>query len=208
MVYVKWTFYLLIGVLVFSFFHYTLPQHDVVRITNTEVRRVDFGDYPIFWSDAAPGTEQGGTNRDVRFIETFRPNGKPSIYRNEDTGWSWPPYFKVDSSDLQAEAGNLVSTKDNPEWVVITHYGWRVQYLSTYPNAVTIKPVAGPDVRIIPWVNIIILSVLGLIALWLWRLWSRFHENRIEPLLENAEEAWENVDQRAEGFFQRLFRRR
>ena len=36
--------------------------------------------------------------------------GKVIVYRNEATGWVWPPYFKYDSSNLQAEATNLKSS--------------------------------------------------------------------------------------------------
>ena len=167
--YVKWSFWAILALLVFGFFHYTLPQHDIVRITNTEVRRIDFGENSIFWASPDVGTDTGALNRDVRFVEAFYPNGKPMVYRNEDTGWGWPPYFKLDSSNLQAQARDLVSTVDNPKWVSITHYGWRNEFLTIYPNAVGVKAVAGPDVRIIPWVNIVILTTLLLLLFMLWR---------------------------------------
>jgi len=41
--YAKWAFWTLLVIFVFGFFHYTLPQNDIVRITNTDVRRIDFG---------------------------------------------------------------------------------------------------------------------------------------------------------------------
>jgi len=34
--------------LIALFLHYTLPQHDIVRITNTYEKRVDFGTYGFF----------------------------------------------------------------------------------------------------------------------------------------------------------------
>ncbi len=68
--YVKWTFWIVILTLLFGFFHYTLPQHDIVRITNTDVRRIDFGENSIFWASPDVGTTVAG-NRDVRFIEAF-----------------------------------------------------------------------------------------------------------------------------------------
>ncbi|SIO41745.1 Protein of unknown function [Rhodovulum sp. ES.010] len=207
MFYVKWTFLAVIAALVFSFFHYTLPQRDIVRITNTEVRRIDFGDNSIFWADPAPGTQEGVSNRDVHFIEAFRPNGKPIVYRNEDTGWGWPPYFKVDTANLQAEARDVVSTKDDPQWVIVTHYGWRNEYLSIYPNAVSVRPAEGPDQTLIPWFNIVVLSVVALIGLWVAKVVLRFKEKRIEPLIDDAGNFIENVDDRAEGFWRRLFGR-
>ena len=163
--YVKWTFRILLLIFVFSFFHYTLPQHDIMRITNTEVRRIDFGENSIFWAAPDVGTDGTVANRDVRFIEAFYQNGKPMVYRNEDTGWGWPPYFKLDSSNLQAEARDMVSPKEDPQWVSVTHYGWRNEFFTIYPNAVGVKSVAGPDVRIIPWLNIVILLTLAILLL-------------------------------------------
>lgn len=65
------------------------------------------------------------TNRDVQFIQAIRANGKPMVYRNEDTGWRWPPYFKFDTATLQTQADDLRSTAEAPKWAVVTHYGWR-----------------------------------------------------------------------------------
>ncbi|MBK1634310.1 DUF1523 family protein [Rhodovulum adriaticum] len=205
MVYVKWTFLAVIAALVASFLHYTLPQHDIVRITNTDVRRIDYGDNSIFWARSTPGMQEGSANRDVMFIESFTPDGDPNVYRNEDTGWGWPPYFKVNSSNLQALARDAVSTRDAPQWMVVTHYGWRNEYLSIYPNAVKLREVDSPEVTIIPWFNIVFLSVLALIALWIWRILARFKEDRIEPLIDEAGDFMESVDDRAEGIFKRIF---
>ena len=205
--YVKWSFWAILALLVFGFFHYTLPQHDIVRITNTEVRRIDFGENSIFWASPDVGTDTGALNRDVRFVEAFYPNGKPMVYRNEDTGWGWPPYFKLDSSNLQAQARDLVSTVDNPKWVSITHYGWRNEFLTIYPNAVGVKAVAGPDVRIIPWVNIVILTTLLLLLFMLWRMWQQFRERTIDPMLEDIDEASDAAADKARGLWSRITRR-
>lgn len=202
--YVKWTFWIVLLTLVFAFFHYTLPQHDIVRITNTEVRRVDFGENSIFWASPDVGTDGTTLNRDVRFVEAFYPNGMPMVFRNEDTGWGWPPYFKLDSSNLQAEARDLVSPKDNPQWVSITHYGWRNEFFTIYPNAVAVKTVAGPDIRIVPWVNIVILSALTILIFMLWRMWVQFRERSIEPVLEDVSEASDAARDHARGFWGRF----
>ena len=191
MFYVKWVFRIVFWGLIAGFLHYTLPQHDIVRIVNTEVQRVDFGANSIFWASGDTGSTTGTVNRDVRFIEAFYENDRPMVYRNEDTGWGWPPYFKLDSSNLQAEARDLVSTKDNPQWVVLRHYGWRNEFLSIFPNAVSVRAVDSPDVRIIPWVNIVILTLL-LAAFWaIWVRWRRFREARIDPALEDIADSWE-----------------
>ena len=68
MFYVKWVFWIVVWSLIASFFHYTLPQNDVARIVNTEVRRVDFGENSIFWAGADTGQDAGSVNRDVRCI--------------------------------------------------------------------------------------------------------------------------------------------
>ncbi|MCR9127463.1 MAG: DUF1523 family protein [Rhodobacteraceae bacterium] len=192
MFYVKWGFLIIVWSVIGGFLHYTLPQHDVVRIVNTEVQRVDFGANSVFWASGDTGSQAGATvNRDVRFIEAFYENDRPMVYRNEDTGWGWPPYFKLDSSNLQAEARDLVSTKSAPQWVVIRHYGWRNEFLSIFPNAVEVRAVAQPDVRIVPWVNIVILTLLAAFVWAVWVRWRRFRAARIDPALREVADSWE-----------------
>jgi len=178
--YVKWSLIAALVLFVVGFLHYTLPGRDIVRVTSTETRRIDFGENSIFWASADVGTAANPT-RDVRFINAVRPNGKVIVYRNEDTGWGWPPYFKLDSSNLQAEADDIKSTPEAPKWVVITHYGWRSEFLTIYPNAVALRPAIGPDERLIPWLNVVILAVLAGLVFWVWRMLAQFHERVIEP---------------------------
>ena len=201
---------------------YTLPQHDVVRVVNTYQERQDLADWTrIFWSNP---DDQSGTlvNRDVQFIQTVRkksylfgfiPRDKEGVmvYRNEDTGWRWPPYFKFDTASLQTEADDLRSTPENPKWAVITHYGWRNEFFTIFPNAVAVKQVEGPDVTIIPWLNIALLTVLALILLMIRRMWLQFRERTIDPALDEVSETWDAVDARADaareearGFFARI----
>ncbi|MEC3861326.1 DUF1523 family protein [Mesobacterium sp. TK19101] len=190
MTYVKWTLIILFWALVGAFFHYTLPQHDVARIVGTENRRIDFGENSIFWATPDVGTA-ASTNRDVFFIQTVRNNGKTMVYRNEDTGWGWPPYFKFDTSNLQAEAASLISQSENPKWVMITHYGWRNEFLTIFPNAVALKQVDGPDATVIPWLNILILGTFFALVWAIWVRWRRFRAKRIDPVLEEVGESFE-----------------
>ena len=113
----KWTLRIVAALLALGFLHYTLPQHDVVKITGTYNRLTTIGSENA-WAYASPdtGTAESGTTRDIRFIEAAYPDGDVMVYRNEDTGWIWPPYFKYDSSNLQAEAGNLKSDAASPKW--------------------------------------------------------------------------------------------
>ena len=158
--YAKWIFWALVALLVVAVLHYTLPQRDIVRVVSTYEERQDFGTNSIFWSSGSAGTASA-PNRDVLFIQTVKANGKVMVYRNEDTGWGWPPYFKFSTANLQTEAADAVSTKDEPEWYAMRHYGWRNELISIFPNAVSLKPVAGPDVTLIPWFNIVFLIVLA-----------------------------------------------
>ena len=87
------------------------------------------------------------------------------------------------------------------------HYGWRNTLLSIFPNALSMKPVAGPDVRLIPWFNIVFLTILGVIWLTLWRLWRNFRKARIDPVLEDIDESAEAARGRVAGFFDRLIGR-
>lgn len=180
MVYVKWVFWGVFWTVLLAFLHYTLPQHDIARITDTYEKRVDPGENSLFWSGGDVGNDNTQANRDVFFIQAFRTNDRPMIYRNEDTGWGWPPYFKFDTSNLQAEAADLISKKSaaSAQWVVIKHYGWRNEYISIFPNAISVRAVDGPDVRIIPWLNIVILTFLAALLWGIWARWRKFWARR------------------------------
>lgn len=187
--FLNWSFTLIFWMIVAAFFHYTLPQKDIVRIVNTYEERQDLQGWTrFFWSNPDDNAETL-ENRDVQFIQGVRPNGANSVYRNEDTGWSWPPYFKFDTANLYTDANDAVSTKDNPEWVLVTHYGWRNEILSIFPNAITIKPIESAEARKpIPWVNIAILSVFGFIYFSIWTRWRRFRQNRLDPAFEEIQD--------------------
>jgi uncharacterized protein involved in outer membrane biogenesis len=57
--------------------------------------------------------------------------------------------------------------------------------MSIFPNAVGVKPVAGPDVTIIPWLNILILLVFAAVVWAIWVRWRRFRAARIDPVIED-----------------------
>jgi hypothetical protein len=189
--------FLIIG----SFFHYVLPQHDVVKVTSTEIIRTDFSSLNrLFYAQPDAGAADQPT-RDLRLINTqkqktflfgFVPRDASGVmvYRNEDTGWIWPPYFKFDSSDLQAEAASLAR---GDEWVVVTHYGWRVRWASIYPNAVAVRTVPGPDVTIVPWFNIFFFIFLMAGLLFLRAMWRQFRERSVDPLLDAAGDQYDEV---------------
>ena len=186
---IKWVFWITFWVLIVGFFHYTLPQRDLVRIVNTYEERQDLGDWTrIFWSN--PDDQSVNlVNRDVQFIQAVKPNGDVMVYRNEDTGWGWPPYFKLDTANLYTEANDAISTKAEPEWYVVKHYGWRNVYWSIFPNAISIKQVEGPDAsKGWPILNIIIITLFLALVYAIWVRWRRFRMARIDPTLEAIED--------------------
>lgn len=195
MIYVRWTLFLVFWSTVAGFLLYTLPRQDVIRVTGIETKLQNVSSYPIFWATgdvAAPQTAQ----RDVFFVYGVTPDGETKVYRNEDTGWGWPPFFKFDSGDDQADFAAVVSEANDPRWVSLRHYGWRMVIFSSYPNTLSVQEVASPDVRIIPWMNIVILLSLAAIY-WALRVrWVRFRRNRLDPVLKSVEDWFAGISHR------------
>lgn len=184
-----------LGVVVFMFLDYALPSKNTVRITNTYNRLTSVtSSNAIFYAAEDTGTvENAAGQRDVRFIETVRPNGKVFVYRNEDTGWIWPPYFKYDSANLHAEATNLKSTSADPTWVSVTAYGWRIPWLTAYPNAISIDTLANPNERPRNWGAMVICGILLALLFLIWRMWAQFRERTIDPAIEAVDDSWDNA---------------
>ena len=204
---------LLILIIGAIFLNYFLPSRDVVRIVGTEVKRIDVEKGAPFWDRADIGTNEERT-RDVRFINAEFPNGKTRVYRNEDTGWGFPPYFKFDSGDVTAQAQSL--SNQSEQWVAVRHYGWRIKLFSIFPNATSIKKVKGPDAFLLPVFNIVFIGLILLLwggAWWKIRSWKA---KRIDPTLEKVGDslggAAKDVSQiagegseKARGFWKKLF---
>jgi len=167
-------------VLIAGFLHYNLPSRDVVRIVGTDVVRQD-----VERRDAQGN--RVSVTRDVRFIQAKSPDGGDRVYRNEDTGWGWPPYFKFDTADMAAQATDLVSTAGAPDWVVVRHYGWRIPVMSMFPNALSIRPASGPDDNPWPWFNIIFITLLVLSVLIIRRLLILLFRRHVDPVIEEID---------------------
>lgn len=187
---VKLTLLLILVLFVGGFLHYNLPDREIVRITGTEVIRVDTSRWNRMFYAGPDGGNTASQSRDVRFINSVDENRNAKVFRNQDTGF-WPPYFKFDSGNLQAEAEDYDSDVDQ-EWVAVRHYGWRFEWLSIYPNALSIRPVAGPDVTLIPWFNIVFLLTLTAIV---WAIVVRVNRWR-KGVAEDIGEAWDDAGDR------------
>lgn len=193
--YFKWIVGIPIFLVIVLFAHYTLPGRDVVRIVGTDVKRMDIGSSSWFWAAPDAGTNPNWT-RDVRFVNAVWPNGEPRVYRNEDTEWSWPPYFKFDSGSVTARAQDLAQKDD--VWVAVTHYGWRIKLFTIFPNVIDIKEVEGPNVVLIPWFNLLFFLVLGVLGFLALRVVQAFKKRRIDPVVESVDEFMGDVGDNAE----------
>lgn len=141
------------------FFHYNLPRTAVVQISGTDIKRMDKTKGMKKEQGNAGGQVKSEPNTtDVRFINSLSRKGKPMVFKNVDTGWGWPPYFKFDSADLTAEAQSFV-TEQNKPWVLVKYYGWRIKVFSMFPNAVALKQV-DKDYTHLPLFNIVFFILL------------------------------------------------
>jgi hypothetical protein len=179
------------------YLHYTLPQHDVAKVTGISDRLERLSGFQqIFYNQVDLGSAEGDM-RDLRLINTvkvdtwflglWRGGERVMVYRNEDTG-VYPPYFKFDSSDLEAEASALAGKE---QWVSITHYGWRMRFLSIYPNAISIKPVSGPEYRPFPWFNLFFFAFLIVGFFFVRAMWRQFVERTVDPTMDALEDGYD-----------------
>ncbi|AAP96657.1 hypothetical protein A6046_02760 [[Haemophilus] ducreyi] len=139
--------------------NYAMPSYDDTIVTGMEVRRMD-KDGIISKSNPADGQI-----RDVYFLFTENSTDAQGakevmVYRNEDTGWGLPPYFKFSSADLQAKAQAYANERQR---VQIKYYGWRIKWLNEFPNIVSIKPLAENETKSMPFFSYVLYAVLLLL---------------------------------------------
>jgi hypothetical protein len=178
----RWSLKLLLLLALIGFLDFYLPDHEVVRILDADVKRMDRNTGEFITNQGAPSGVS--VTRDVNLIQTVLPNGKPLALRNEDTGWGFPWYFKFDTENLQIKAKDLRSTPEDPIWVDVVRYGWRIEVFSMFPNAISLKRVTGPDALGWPWTRIIMVVLLVLGGLLLWRAWHLFLVRAWLPMTE------------------------
>ena len=124
------TFLFALHALVFAAINYAFPHYDEAIITGGEVKRMDKDGF----IDAQNPAD--GPTRDVYFIYTRELNGTKAMpYRNEDTGWGLPLYFKFNSSQKAVQ---------------IKFYGWRIAMFDMFRNAVSVKKLKDGETRANP----------------------------------------------------------
>ncbi|MBE2896080.1 DUF1523 family protein [Pasteurellaceae bacterium HPA106] len=124
---------LIIHGVLFAGVNFFFPHYQVANVSGVEVKRVD-KDGPITKANPADGP-----TRDVYYVYTQKPGtDKVMVYRNEDTRWGFPFYFKFNSADLQAKASAFAAEK---KLVQIKYYGWRIVMFDEFRNMVSIKAV-------------------------------------------------------------------
>ncbi|WP_181370904.1 DUF1523 family protein [Helicobacter pylori] len=111
---------------------YCMPHYSVAVISGVEVKRMNE-------NENTPNNKEVKTlARDVYFVQTYDPEDKKSVtvYRNEDTRFSFPFYFKFNSADISALAQSLVNQQ-----VEVQYYGWRINLFNMFPNVIFLKPL-------------------------------------------------------------------
>jgi hypothetical protein len=147
---------------------YSLPRNELVKIVGDDVKRIDVNGRLVD-PKAAPAS------RDVFFINTENQQAHDvRVFRNEDTRFGFPWYFKFDSADIQARA-QLLARDNKP--VLVTYYGWRIPMLSLFPNAVNVQPWDSQDMPF-PVFNTIFFVILALLVITVWWKWRRFRQRR------------------------------
>ncbi|MGM0677095.1 MAG: DUF1523 family protein [Pseudomonadota bacterium] len=92
---------------------------------------------PNSWEVQITGTTGDGRDIQYRIESVYAGTSKTLIFRNEDAGFL-PPYFKFDSADLQSVA-RRVKERCPEVPVVVNGYGWRISFMSMFPNATSIE---------------------------------------------------------------------
>ena len=119
---------LLAAVVVVPAISYMLPTTTAVKVVSTENKKGSSSDQLRVRTLAI--SDDGGVNVENTLV-----------YRNEDATF-FPPYFKWDSEDLQTKF-DVWSVKDsdfsNSPTVYVKSYGWRIKWLSMFPNATSAR---------------------------------------------------------------------
>jgi len=179
---IKFAFWVVLAVIIAGFLCYNLPRTDVVQVTGTDTKYTGKSGSGKISTDS---TGKGGGGKiqiqAVRYINTISRKGKIRVFRNEDTGWGWPPYLKFNSADVTAQ--NRTETVGPGRY-----YGWRINMFSMFPNAISLRTVDKAYSHL-PLFNIVFLVALAGITIFVVirfrrfkrRLRERFGKKSSEP---------------------------
>jgi hypothetical protein len=135
---------IVVSLIVGAALHFYLPSTAVAYLVGSEVKRTE-------------SKKNENKLRDVRYVVARRISDSSTLmFRNEDM--SWPPYFKFDSGTLSGKAMDWSDRNPKPP-VLVTYYGWRIPFLSMYPNATSLE-IVDQHYNHIPWFNIVFLSLI------------------------------------------------
>ncbi|WP_183011747.1 DUF1523 family protein [Helicobacter pylori] len=112
---------------------YCMPHYSAAVISGVEVKRMNENE-----NTPNNNKEVKTLARDVYFVQTYDPKDQKSVtvYRNEDTRFGFPFYFKFNSADISALAQSLVNQQ-----VEVQYYGWRINLFNMFPNVIFLKPL-------------------------------------------------------------------
>lgn len=147
----------LIPVLLGSLFlHYVLPRYTVAVITGEQSKRVE---------TSATRLPEGTTDARDQYLIFLRQGDSDLVFKNEDTSWGFPPYFKFDAAETQAKANALTGKP-----AVIKYYGWRSKIFRNFPNALTIEPALEGS-SLTSYTRLFVFSLWGLLVIWVFPRW-------------------------------------
>lgn len=142
--------------------NFFMPSYADLNITGVEVKRVD-KDGPLSQSNPADGP-----TRDVYYIYTRNPeNQKVMVYKNEDTRFSFPFYFKFNSANTQALAQAMSNDKSLAQ---VKYYGWRVTMFDKFPNVIKLTKIDSPSELSKPYISYILYVLVLLSFIWFFQL--------------------------------------
>ena len=146
--------------------HYLLPRKAVVEISGVESKRSE-------------GVSLSGTTSQPNALDVYlvfaKEEGVAVVFKNIDTGWGLPPYFKFNAAELQAEAQNLAGKN-----VLVKYYGWRFKLTGTFPNILEVTP-AGPETSTGSWTRYIVFTLWGILLVFVFPRYYRLFIRPEEP---------------------------
>jgi len=66
-----------------------------------------------------------------------------------------------------------------------------MRFLSIYPNAISIKPVSGPEYRPFPWFNLFFFAFLIVGFFFVRAMWRQFVERTVDPTMDALEDGYD-----------------